>query len=87
MNTSEQLEKETEKWLEKLEKEIRKIDEKEIKNKLVSEEIVNIRAYISDCKHFLEKKDIVKAFEAVMYAWGIFDTLARMRLIKSTMFK
>ncbi|RLE09054.1 DUF357 domain-containing protein [Candidatus Aerophobetes bacterium] len=42
----------------------------------------NIRAYISDCKYFLEKNDLINAFEAIVYAWGIYETLERLGLIE-----
>ena len=30
----------------------------------------NINAYAFDCRHFLEKGDLVNSFEAIIYAWG-----------------
>lgn len=30
----------------------------------------NISAYISDSKYFLEKGDLIRAFEAVIWAWA-----------------
>ncbi|MBL7160705.1 MAG: DUF357 domain-containing protein [Candidatus Aenigmarchaeota archaeon] len=70
---------ETKKWLEKLEskKLVPVKDSKEVK-----EQLENVQAYVSDCKHFLEKKDFVRAFEAVIYAWGIAETLERMGLLR-----
>lgn len=32
--------------------------------------IDNISAYISDSKYFLEKGDLIRAFEAVVWAWA-----------------
>ncbi|MCK4550512.1 MAG: DUF357 domain-containing protein [Candidatus Aenigmarchaeota archaeon] len=32
--------------------------------------LVNINAYMSDTNHFKEKKDYVRAFEAVVWAWA-----------------
>ncbi|NOQ38217.1 DUF357 domain-containing protein, partial [archaeon] len=31
---------------------------------------VNIKAYISDTQHFIDKGDLVRAFEAVVWAWA-----------------
>jgi len=76
--TEEALLKETRKWLEKLEQ--KKIEPKQ-DSKEVKEQITNIEAYVSDCKHFLEKKDFIRAFEAVIYAWGIYDAISNMHLI------
>ncbi len=30
----------------------------------------NISAYIRDCQYFLEKNDLIRAFEAVIWAWA-----------------
>jgi hypothetical protein len=30
----------------------------------------NIFAYIRDCQYFLEKDDLIRAFEAVIWAWA-----------------
>ena len=80
----ETLKKETNKWLARLESETKsglkphgKADPEKVRNS-----IVNIEAYIKDCKHFMEKEDMVRAFEAIVYAWGIYETLLRLELIK-----
>jgi hypothetical protein len=82
-NIETKLEKETLKWLERIEKEMPKI---KIKRTLSKEKIdsvlENVNAYISDCKHFLEKGDIINAFEAVVYAWGILETCQHLGIIK-----
>jgi len=79
--TSQVLRKETEKWLSRLEKERSSLrilkDSKELKAVLK-----NLDAYIKDTRHFLEKGDLVRAFEAVIYGWGILDTLRSMHLIE-----
>jgi hypothetical protein len=30
----------------------------------------NVSAYIRDCQYFLEKDDLIRAFEAVIWAWA-----------------
>lgn len=65
MNVEQQLKKETEKWLAKLEKKLPKC----------TGNLDNIRAYVKDSKHFLDKKDLVRAFEAVIWAWACFEIL------------
>jgi hypothetical protein len=77
--TEKALEKETRKWLERLEK--KKIEPAE-KTKDAAEQTENIRAYIQDSRHFLEKGDYIRAFEAVVYAWGIYETLERLGFFK-----
>ena len=81
-NIENELLKETNKMLAKLENEMQHI-KFDKKNKGLTEEIENIKAYMSDTKHFLEKKDLVKAFEAIVFAWGIFEALSNMHLIKA----
>lgn len=83
--TEAKLESETRKWLARLEKEMAKtaisskLDEKG--RKAIKGAMENLKAYIKDCHYFLEKKDYVNSFEAVVYAWGIADTLRRCRLV------
>ena len=79
--TGEALRKETEKWLAKLEKERASLrivsDMKE-----VPKVVKNLDAYISDTRHFMGKGDLVRAFEAVIYAWGILETLEHAGLVE-----
>ena len=81
--TAQALKKETEKWLAKLEKERALVNaaggplEKAAKSALR-----NLDAYMKDTRHFLEKQDFVRAFEAVIYAYGILETCERLGLIK-----
>jgi len=72
--TDRELIAQTEKWLEKLRKE-RKNVKVERPDKGLATAIENLDAYISDASHFIEKKDYIRAFEAVIYAWGILETL------------
>lgn len=69
--TQEELKEETEKWLEKLE------DRLEDRDKDV-EQMDNVLAYRDDTYHFLEEEDYIRAWEAVIYAWGILETLERL---------
>ncbi len=69
--TQEKLEQETRKWLEKLEQRIEGRDSS-------VEQMENVLAYRDDTYHFLEEKDFIRAWEAVIYAWGILETLERL---------
>ncbi|MBC5792975.1 MAG: DUF357 domain-containing protein [Nanohaloarchaea archaeon] len=69
--TQERLENETKKWLEKLEKRVEKRDE-------TVEQMENVLAYKDDTYHFLKEDDYVRAWESVIYAWGILETLERL---------
>lgn len=62
-NLETDLREETLKWLGKAEDTLSKIsgDERFLEN---------ISAYISDSRYFLEKGDLIRAFEAVIWAWA-----------------
>lgn len=68
--TQEKLQEETEKWLNKLEDRIKDRDEN-------VEQMENVLAYKEDTKHFLQENDFIRAWESVIYAWGILETLER----------
>ncbi|MFQ5648262.1 MAG: DUF357 domain-containing protein [Candidatus Aenigmatarchaeota archaeon] len=77
--TQQALKQGTEKWLAKLEardKGLQALDPR------AEPEIENLRAYIKDCYHFMEKGDWVRAFEACVYAWGILETLEHLKLVE-----
>lgn len=67
MSTESQLISETEKWRKIAEMEFSKIKPK---GKRGEEFTKNIAAYLNDTKYFSEKKDYVRAFEAVIWAWA-----------------
>lgn len=69
--TQEKLKTETEKWLEKLENRLEDRDSN-------VEQMENVEAYRSDTYHFLDEKDFIRAWESVIYAWGILETLERL---------
>lgn len=60
---AENLRAETLKWLTRAE---------ELFFRLTGEEqfLENISAYLSDSRHFLDKGDLIRAFEAVVWAWA-----------------
>jgi uncharacterized protein len=58
------LRSETLKWLEKAEWLFCKISPKD--NRFAE----NIAAYLSDSRHFLDNGDLIRAFEAVIWAWA-----------------
>lgn len=70
-DTRQELKEETEKWLEKLETRLEDRDEE-------VEQMENVLAYCDDTYHFMEEEDFVRAFESVVYAWGILETLERL---------
>ncbi len=83
--TQETLKKETEKWLAKLEKErplVNVASEDKALQKAAKAVLKNMDAYVKDARHFLDKQDFVRAFEAVIYAWGILETCEHLGLVK-----
>ena len=81
--TDIKLRRETIKWLERLEKELRGM---ESTGKLPKPQFrslaENMRAYVKDARHFMDKQDWVRAFEAVIYAYGIYETCLRVGIIR-----
>ncbi|WP_414837860.1 DUF357 domain-containing protein [Candidatus Nanosalina sp. VS9-1] len=69
--TQEKLKEETEKWLERLEDRVEGLD-KDV------EQMENVEAYRKDTYHFLDEEDFIRAWESVIYAWGILETLERL---------
>jgi hypothetical protein len=69
--TQEELKQETEKWLQKLDERL------EGKNESV-EQMENVIAYRDDTEHFLKEEDYIRAWESVIYAWGVLETLERL---------
>lgn len=73
--TQQKLEEETRKWLEKLNSRIEDRDES-------VEQMENVIAYRDDTEHFLEEEDYIRAWESVIYSWGILETLERLGKFK-----
>jgi hypothetical protein len=83
--TSRNLKSETEKWLAKLENErplVQASPGDNVMQKAAQSALRNMDAYIKDTRHFMGKGDMVRAFEAVVYAWGILETCERLGLVE-----
>ncbi len=59
------------KWLFRLEPVLENISPQ---NEKGEEIIENAKAYVADCKHFLENGNLVLAFECMVHAWAILET-------------
>lgn len=70
MSLEKNLRDETEKWLAELKLERMKI---ELKDNSKENVLKNMDAYTSDAQHFLQKGDLIKAFEAVIWSWAILE--------------
>ncbi len=79
MELAEQLKKETEKWLRKIEK-----VNFSAKTKKGQEYKNNIEAYIKDSKHFLKKKDFIRGFESIIWAWAFLEISQELSLLEIT---
>jgi hypothetical protein len=77
MSLKEDLKKEIDKWLPKARKEFGKI--KSAKDHSFLE---NIEAYLQDAGYFLEKEDLIRAFEAVVWAWAWLEIGKREGILK-----
>jgi hypothetical protein len=65
-----ELEELTRKEIEKMEKVLREVKIKDVK----ALEVYNLAlSYFNDAKHFLGKKDFVRAFEAIVICWAYLD--------------
>ncbi|HOO53887.1 MAG TPA: DUF357 domain-containing protein [Methanothrix sp.] len=67
MSLEGDLRAETAKWLLKAEKALDTISARGEEGERFR---VNIAAYISDSRYFLEQGDLIRAFEAVIWAWA-----------------
>ncbi len=67
MSLEEDLKEETEKWLQRAEGDL---DEIILQKAGGQRFLTNIAAYISDSRYFLERGDLIRAFEAVIWAWA-----------------
>lgn len=65
--TAQQLLKETERWCDRLDEALEEAQASTPRGKAFLE---NIQAYRSDADHFQRDEDLVRAFEAVVWAWA-----------------
>lgn len=78
-DTDEKLRKETEKWLGRMESEMKDI---KANGNSAKKHFENMKAYISDSRHFLEKKDFIRAFECVVWAWSIYELCTELKIFE-----
>ncbi len=67
MSLEEDLNVETEKWLLRAEGATKRASPRGDEGERY---LANIAAYLSDCRYFLGKGDLIGAFEAVIWAWA-----------------
>ncbi len=67
MSLEEDLRAETEKWLLRAEEALEAVSARGEEGERFR---INVAAYLSDSRHFLAKGDLLRAFEAVIWAWA-----------------
>lgn len=67
METEKRLTEEIEKWTGKMRAELENMEAYGSKGEEFTK---NIKAYVSDSSHFLEKGDLIRSFEAIIWAWA-----------------
>ena len=77
---NEELKAETEKWLKKAKEKRQKI---KLLDKSKQGMIKNIDAYISDTSHFMKKGDMIRSFEAIVWAWSWIEILEQLKIIET----
>ena len=75
----EELREETLKMLNKIKPLIDKI---KINDKKGEEMLTNMKAYVSDSEHFLHQKNLVKAFESIVWGWAILEICEELGVFK-----
>ncbi len=73
------LRKEIAKWTEKIGKERNGLTYADKKGKNFLD---NIDAYVSDSRHFMEKHDLVRSFEALIWAWAWLEIGKELGILK-----
>ena len=75
----EKLKEETLRMLKKIESLVDKIEIVDDKGEKM---LTNMKAYISDSKHFLHNKDFIKAFESIVWSWAILEICEELEVFK-----
>jgi len=73
------IEKETRKFIDELKSKLGKVSVNDEKGE---EMLSNIKAYIADSEYFIEKGDLIRGFEAIVWATAIFDTCKELGVLK-----
>ena len=69
------------KWTEKIKPIIGKLEAKDDKGQAM---LTNMKAYISDSKHFMKEGDYVRSFEASVWAWAIYEICEELGFLTRT---
>ena len=72
------------KWLDKLDPMVEDIEVDGPKGESM---LQNMRAYVSDSKHFLNEGNLVKSFEAMVWAWSILELCEELEIFRISKLK
>ena len=78
MTLEKDLEQEIIKWKERLKQKRGKII---LLDETKTDFLKNIDSYISDANHFYNKKDLIRAFEAVIWSWAWIEIGERLEIL------
>jgi hypothetical protein len=79
MELESELRGEIEKWTLRIEEEIKSAKLKDTKDEHLMK---NIKAYIEDSRYFFEKEDLIRSFEAIIWAWSWLEILRELKIFK-----
>lgn len=72
MGLEGELREEIEKWTGRIERGMKRVKPRDKEGERF---LSNVNAYIKDSKYFLEKGDLIKSFEAIVWAWSWIEIL------------
>jgi hypothetical protein len=78
MSLESDLRREIDKWAQKLEREMPGIKAGERGAAFLA----NIQAYVNDSRHFAEKGDLIRSFEAIVWAWAWLEIAKELGIIQ-----
>jgi hypothetical protein len=58
------------------------VDKIRVEDEKGEEMLTNMKAYISDSKHFLKAENEVKSFESIVWAWAILEICEELEIFK-----
>jgi len=58
------------------------VDKIQVNDERGEEMLANMKAYISDSKHFLKNDNLVKSFESIVWAWAILEICEELEVFK-----
>lgn len=75
----DELRREIKKWSKRLDETIPETSTSDDEGTKLLE---NIRAYREDSEHFLERSDLIKSFECLIWAWALLETGRELKHLK-----